>query len=157
MENEKRSCEPSAIDKDKENKPNMAQVAGNTGANANLNIEHANLDPSQLTYNDQGLIPCIVQDKLTGDVLMMAWMNEDSVSFTIQQKTTWFYSRSRACLWHKGESSGNTQKLVSLRYDCDADCLLAGVIPAGPACHTGNKSCFYRQFDLNAPNKAPSK
>jgi phosphoribosyl-AMP cyclohydrolase/phosphoribosyl-ATP pyrophosphohydrolase/phosphoribosyl-AMP cyclohydrolase len=80
----------------------------------------------------------------TKDVLMMAWMNRESVGLTIEQRTTWFYSRSRAKLWHKGEESGNVQKLVELRYDCDADCLLALVEPAGPACHTGNTTCFYR-------------
>ena len=112
------------------------------------NIEHADLTPDELTFNEQGLIPCIVQDALTGDVLMMAWMNEESLRLSIAQKTTWFYSRSRACLWRKGESSGNTQTIIDLRYDCDADCLLARVVPAGPACHTGEKTCFYRAFDL---------
>ena len=97
-----------------------------------------------LTYNDQGLIPCIVQDADTREVLMMAWMNEESVRLTLEQGTTWFWSRSRSELWHKGETSGNTQKLVELRYDCDADTLLAMVQPAGPACHTGNDTCFYR-------------
>ena len=100
-----------------------------------------------LRYNDQGLIPCIVQDDETGEVLMMAWMNAESVALTLEQRTTWFWSRSRAELWHKGATSGNTQQLVELRYDCDADCLLARVIPAGPACHTGNTSCFYRTLE----------
>ena len=99
-----------------------------------------------LTYNDQGLIPCIVQDADTREVLMMAWMNEESVRLTLEQGTTWFWSRSRSELWHKGETSGNTQKLIELRYDCDADTLLALVNPAGPACHTGNNTCFYRSF-----------
>ena len=97
-----------------------------------------------LKYNEQGLIPCIVQDAQTGEVLMMAWMNAESVALTLEQRTTWFWSRSRSELWHKGETSGNTQKLVELRYDCDADCLLACVEPAGPACHTGERTCFYR-------------
>ena len=97
-----------------------------------------------LVYNDQGLIPCIVQDAHTGEVLMMAWMNAESIALTLEQNTTWFYSRSRQELWHKGETSGNTQALVELRYDCDADCLLARGEPAGPACHTGNRTCFYR-------------
>ena len=107
------------------------------------------MEPHELTYNDQGLIPCIVQDNDTGNVLMMAWMNEESVGLTLTQRTTWFWSRSRGELWHKGETSGNVQQLVDLRYDCDADCLLARVIPAGPACHTGNTTCFYRSFDLD--------
>ena len=97
-----------------------------------------------LAFNEAGLLPCIVQDAATKDVLMMAWMNEEAVRLTLQQRTTWFYSRSRAQLWHKGETSGNTQALVELRYDCDADTLLALVDPAGPACHTGNRTCFYR-------------
>lgn len=97
-----------------------------------------------LKFDANGLIPCIVQDAATGEVLMMAWMNEESVCLTIEQRTTWFWSRSRSELWHKGETSGNTQQLEELRYDCDADCLLARVTPAGPACHTGNNSCFYR-------------
>ena len=87
-----------------------------------------------------------VQDEQTREVLMMAWMNEEAVRRTISQGTTWFWSRSRQKFWHKGEESGNTQKLVELRYDCDADTLLAVVNPAGPACHTGETTCFYRSF-----------
>ena len=100
----------------------------------------------ELAFDDRGLIPCIVQQHDTGEVLMMAWMNEESVQLTLDQQTTWFFSRSRQELWHKGETSGNTQQLVELRYDCDQDCLLARVNPAGPACHTGNRTCFYRAF-----------
>ena len=100
-----------------------------------------------LAFNADGLIPCIVQDAESGEVLMMAWMNAESVHLTVEQRTTWFWSRSRGELWHKGETSGNTQQLVELRYDCDADCLLARVIPAGPACHTGNATCFYRVLE----------
>ena len=102
------------------------------------------MNVDELTYDEHGLIPCIVQDAQTGEVLMMAWMNAESVQLTLDQRTTWFWSRSRAQLWRKGETSGNTQQLVELRYDCDADCLLARVIPAGPACHTGQRTCFYR-------------
>ena len=108
--------------------------------------ETAALSTADLTYNDQGLIPCIVQDADSREVLMMAWMNEESVHRTLEQGTTWFWSRSRQKYWHKGEESGNTQQLVQLRYDCDADTLLALVKPAGPACHTGNTTCFYRTF-----------
>lgn len=108
--------------------------------------ETAALSTADLTYNDQGLIPCIVQDADSREVLMMAWMNEESVRRTLEQGTTWFWSRSRQKYWHKGEESGNTQQLVQLRYDCDADTLLALVKPAGPACHTGNTTCFYRSF-----------
>lgn len=106
----------------------------------------ATMNLADLTYNEAGLIPCIVQDTQTGDVLMMAWMNEESIRRTLDEKTTWFWSRSRQKFWHKGEESGNVQKLVDLRYDCDEDTLLAIVEPAGPACHTGERTCFYRSF-----------
>lgn len=99
-----------------------------------------------LTFNEAGLIPCIVQDDATGEVLMMAWMNAESLRLTLETKETVFWSRSREEMWHKGATSGNTQKLVGLFVDCDADTLLARVIPAGPACHTGARSCFYRAF-----------
>ncbi|MFR1640836.1 MAG: phosphoribosyl-AMP cyclohydrolase [Eggerthellaceae bacterium] len=102
------------------------------------------MDVSDLTYNEAGLIPCIVQDADTLEVLMMAWMNAESLRLTLERGETVFWSRSRQELWHKGATSGNVQKLVELRYDCDADALLALVHPAGPACHTGARSCFYR-------------
>ena len=101
---------------------------------------------ADLTYNEAGFIPCIVQDANTHEVLMMAWMNEEAVRRTLEEKTTWFWSRSRNKFWHKGEESGNTRELVDLRYDCDEDTLLALVNPAGPACHTGARTCFYRSF-----------
>lgn len=100
----------------------------------------------ELSYNEAGLIPCIVQDAETNDVLMMAWMDAEALRLTLEERTMWFWSRSRQELWHKGATSGNTQKLVEMRYDCDADTLLALVEPAGPACHTGERSCFYRSF-----------
>lgn len=102
---------------------------------------------SELSYNEAGLIPCIVQDSSTKDVLMMAWMNRESLEKTLAEKSMWFWSRSRQELWHKGATSGNTQKLIELRYDCDGDTLLAEVKPHGPACHTGSNSCFYRRFE----------
>ena len=111
-----------------------------------MNKEVDQLSIQDLTYNEAGLIPCICQDADTKEVLMMAWMNEESVRRTLEQKTTWFWSRSRNKFWHKGEESGNVQELVEMKYDCDADCLLALVKPAGPACHTGATSCFYRSF-----------
>lgn len=110
--------------------------------------EEGALTLDQVTFNAHGLVPCIVQDADTKQVLMMAWMNEESLHLTVEQKTTWFWSRSRKKLWHKGEESGNVQQLVELQYDCDADTLLALVHPAGPACHTGHTSCFYRTFPL---------
>ena len=97
-----------------------------------------------LNFDEHGLIPAIIQDAQTKDVLMMAWMNAVSLQKSIESGETWFWSRSRAELWHKGATSGNTQKVVEMRYDCDADTLLILVDPAGPACHTGNETCFYR-------------
>lgn len=102
----------------------------------------------ELKYNEQGLIPCVVQERETGDVLMVAWMNEESLKLTRETRTTWFWSRSRQELWNKGATSGNIQHVCELRYDCDADCLLAIVDPEGPACHTGAHSCFYRAIEL---------
>lgn len=100
----------------------------------------------ELKYNEQGLIPCIVQDADTLDVLMMAWMSGESLALTLERGETVFWSRSRQELWHKGATSGNVQKLVELRYDCDADTLLALVHPAGPACHTGSRTCFFHSL-----------
>ena len=102
------------------------------------------MDLPELKYNEAGLIPCIVQDADTGEVLMMAWMSAESLALTLERGETVFWSRSRRELWHKGATSGNTQKLADLRYD--ADTLLALVHPAGPACHTGERTCFYRSM-----------
>ncbi|SFI63175.1 phosphoribosyl-ATP pyrophosphohydrolase / phosphoribosyl-AMP cyclohydrolase [Thermoflavimicrobium dichotomicum] len=101
-----------------------------------------NLDPAQIKYDDRGLVPAIVQDAKTKEVLTLAYMNRESLALTIESGETWFYSRSRQQLWHKGETSGHTQKVVSLHYDCDQDAVLVQVIPQGPACHTGAYSCF---------------
>ena len=98
----------------------------------------------ELKYNEAGLIPCIVQDADTREVLMMAWMSAESLALTLARGETVFWSRSRQELWHKGVTSGNVQKVVEIRYDCDADTLLALVHPVGPACHTGATSCFFR-------------
>lgn len=94
-----------------------------------------------------GLIPAIVQDVETKDVLMLAYMNVESLQKTIDSGETWFWSRSRQELWHKGATSGNIQKVVEIRYDCDGDALLVLVEPAGPACHTGERTCFYRLLE----------
>jgi phosphoribosyl-ATP pyrophosphohydrolase/phosphoribosyl-AMP cyclohydrolase len=91
-----------------------------------------------------GLVPCIVQDSRTGEVLTLAYMNKEALERTRASGEMWFWSRSRGELWHKGETSGNVQRLKALRYDCDEDTLIALVEPTGPACHTGNRSCFYR-------------
>jgi phosphoribosyl-AMP cyclohydrolase / phosphoribosyl-ATP pyrophosphohydrolase len=90
------------------------------------------------------VIPCIVQDSRTGEVLTLAYMNEEALERTRASGEMWFWSRSRGELWHKGETSGNVQRLKALRYDCDNDAFVALVEPAGPACHTGERSCFYR-------------
>jgi phosphoribosyl-AMP cyclohydrolase len=100
-------------------------------------------DPATLIYNDAGLIPAIAQDKTTGEVLMMAWMNADAVARTLASGKVTYWSRSRSAFWVKGETSGNVQALVDLRVDCDRDCLLVIVSQSGPACHTGRRSCFY--------------
>lgn len=97
-----------------------------------------------LKWDDSGLIPAIVQDAQTHQVLMMAYMNAESLARTLETGETVFWSRSRGELWHKGATSGNVQRVVSIAVDCDADTLLIQVEPAGPACHTGAISCFYR-------------
>ncbi len=101
---------------------------------------------SSLSWDSNGLIPAVVQDGKTHQVLTLAWVNAESLRKTLETGETWFWSRSRSKLWHKGETSGNTQKVVEVRYDCDADALLVLVDPAGPACHTGEVSCFYRSL-----------
>ena len=104
------------------------------------------MDISELKFDAQGLIPCVVQQYDTGEVLMVAWMNAESVGLTLETGTTWFWSRSRQELWNKGATSGNMQQLRELRVDCDADTLLALVDSPGPACHTGNRTCFFRSM-----------
>jgi phosphoribosyl-AMP cyclohydrolase len=101
---------------------------------------------SEIKFDNNGLIPTIVQDAETKQVLMMAYMNADSLKLTLEKNETVFWSRSRNELWHKGATSGNTQKVVEIKVDCDADTLLILVEPAGPACHTGEQSCFYRNI-----------
>jgi phosphoribosyl-ATP pyrophosphohydrolase/phosphoribosyl-AMP cyclohydrolase len=104
----------------------------------------------ELKVDEQGLIPAIVQDAANGQVLMLAYMNRESLEKTLASGETWFWSRSRQALWHKGATSGNVQTVQEIRYDCDADALLVRVRPAGPACHTGQMSCFYRELDEDA-------
>ena len=105
------------------------------------------MNPGELTYDDRGLLPAVVQDVSTEAVLMLAWVDAEALRRTLESKTTWFWSRSRQEYWNKGATSGNVQKVVEVRYDCDADAVLMRVEPAGPACHTGEYSCFYRSFD----------
>jgi phosphoribosyl-AMP cyclohydrolase len=101
----------------------------------------------KLKWNADGLIPAVVQDARTRQVLMVAWMNAESLRRTLESGQTHFWSRSRQALWHKGATSGNTQTVTRLWADCDADTLLVQVEPAGPACHTGAVSCFYRPLE----------
>jgi len=101
---------------------------------------------SEIKYDANGLVPAIVQDAESKEVLMMAYMNAESLRLTIDTGEAWFWSRSRSELWHKGATSGNIQKVIDVRVDCDADTLLVLVNPAGVACHTGQRSCFYRNI-----------
>src|SRR5215212_7538529 len=97
-------------------------------------------------FDDRGLVPAIIQDAINGEVLMMAFMNAESLAKTLETLETWFWSRSRSELWHKGATSGNTQRVLSIAVDCDGDTLLIKVEPQGPACHTGERTCFFRQW-----------
>jgi len=99
-----------------------------------------------LKFNEKGLIPAIIQDADTGEVLMLGYMNEESLRRTLEMGQVWFYSRSRQELWHKGETSGNYLNLHQIWKDCDEDTLLLKVKPAGPVCHTGNRTCFFQQL-----------
>ena len=103
--------------------------------------------PAQLTYDQRGLIRCVVHQYGTGEVLMVAWMNEESVGLTLERGTTWFWSRSRQELWNKGATSGNMQEVRELWCDCDSDTLLVKVDSPGPACHTGARSCFFKRVE----------
>jgi phosphoribosyl-ATP pyrophosphohydrolase/phosphoribosyl-AMP cyclohydrolase len=108
------------------------------------------IDAAAIAFDDDGLVPCVVQDWQTGEVLTLAYMNRESLERTIESGETHFWSRSRGELWHKGETSGNVQRVRTLRYDCDADAVLALVEPAGPACHTGERTCFHRSLGEQA-------
>ena len=101
---------------------------------------------SILKFDEKGLIPAVVQDADTGEVLMLGFMNEESLRRTMKSKEVWFYSRSRQELWHKGETSGNIIKVKDIRYNCENNSLLVTAYPTGPVCHTGNKTCFYREL-----------
>jgi phosphoribosyl-ATP pyrophosphohydrolase/phosphoribosyl-AMP cyclohydrolase len=119
------------------------------------NSLHQAIPVAEIRYDERGLVAAIVQDYLDGTVLMMAWMNRESLQKTLDTGETWFWSRSRAQLWHKGETSGHLQKVRSLRYDCDSDALLIGVEQIGDiACHTGERSCFHQVEGEKAPPPA---
>lgn len=112
----------------------------------NLPVYQSTDVPDTLRWDDRGLLPAVVQDAHTGQVLMVAWMNAEALRLTLATGETHFWSRSRGELWHKGATSGNTQRVTGIWADCDGDTLLVQVQPAGPACHTGAVSCFYRQL-----------
>jgi phosphoribosyl-ATP pyrophosphohydrolase/phosphoribosyl-AMP cyclohydrolase len=101
-------------------------------------------------FDERGLVPCVMQDWATGEVLTLAYMNDEALRRTLETGEVHFHSRSRDELWHKGETSGNFQRVRQIRYDCDGDALVALVEPAGPACHTGQRSCFYRDLSGSA-------
>ncbi|GBD12726.1 Phosphoribosyl-AMP cyclohydrolase [bacterium HR24] len=103
-------------------------------------------DLSELKFDDRGLIPAIAQDARTGEVLMVAWMNVEALRRTLESGEAWFWSRSRQELWHKGGTSGNVLRVLEVWADCDQDVLLLKVDPAGPACHTGERSCFFQKL-----------
>ena len=102
---------------------------------------------AELKFDANGLIPAVVQQHDTGEVLMVAWMNEESLGLTLQTGSSWFWSRSRQELWNKGATSGNVQHVKEVRYDCDGDTLLVLVDAPGPACHTGERTCFFRTVE----------
>lgn len=118
---------------------------------SNSSRDTADFDPSTLKWNDAGLIPAIAQDASTGEVLMLAWMNQESLRLTLESGFATYYSRSRKQLWRKGETSGHTQRVLSMQYDCDGDTLLMRVDQIGAACHTGNRTCFFN--DIPLPNE----
>ena len=103
-----------------------------------------------INFDDRGLVPCVMQDWRSGEVLTLAYMNEEALQRTLESGEVHFYSRSRGEIWHKGKTSGNVQRVKQLRYDCDGDAIVALVEPAGPACHTGERSCFYREIGGSA-------
>jgi len=102
--------------------------------------------PKNLKFNEKGLVPAIVQDDDTGEVLMLGYMNEESLRRTLSSGEVWFYSRSRDELWHKGATSGNRIMVHELWKDCDSDTILVKAHPTGPVCHTGNRNCFFQQI-----------
>jgi phosphoribosyl-ATP pyrophosphohydrolase/phosphoribosyl-AMP cyclohydrolase len=107
-------------------------------------------DAAKVRFDEKGLVPCVMQDARSGEVLTLAYMNEESLLLTLETREIHLYSRSRREIWHKGATSGNVQRVRQIRYDCDGDALVALVDPAGPACHTGERSCFYRDLEGTA-------
>jgi phosphoribosyl-ATP pyrophosphohydrolase/phosphoribosyl-AMP cyclohydrolase len=119
------------------------------------NVDLGSSDLSAVRFDDRGLVPCIVQEWNSGEVLMLAYMNEESLRKTLETGFTWFFSRSRSELWNKGGTSGHVQRVRALLYDCDGDTLLALVEQTGPACHTGTYSCFDGRVLSPLPSSGP--
>lgn len=109
-------------------------------------LERVSADAANVRFDDRGLVPAVVQQQGSGEVLMVAWMSAESLRLTLETGTTWFWSRSRQELWNKGATSGNMQQVRRILVDCDADTLLVEVDSPGPACHTGHRSCFFREL-----------
>lgn len=124
----------------------VLRAFGIPGSYAGEQLERVVLDDLAVTFDDRGLIPAVVQQHDTHEVLMVAWMNAESLRLTFETGTTWFWSRSRRELWNKGATSGNMQQVRRVLVDCDADTLVVEVDSPGPACHTGHRSCFYREL-----------
>lgn len=124
----------------------MSQTAAPDYSYAGEKVERVALAATDVRFDDRGLIPAVVQQTGTGEVLMVAWMNEESLRLTFATGTSWFWSRSRQELWNKGATSGNMQKVIRVLVDCDADTLVVEVDSPGPACHTGHRSCFFREL-----------
>ena len=118
----------------------------NEAAYAGEAVEVVSMGDVAIRFDERGLVPAVVQQQGTGEVLMVAWMNAESLALTLETGTTWFWSRSRQELWNKGATSGNMQQVRRVLVDCDADTLLVEVDSPGPACHTGHRSCFYREL-----------
>ncbi|MBM6675427.1 phosphoribosyl-AMP cyclohydrolase [Olsenella uli] len=116
-------------------------------------VEPLAADVANVRFDERGLVPAVVQQAGTGEVLMVAWMSAESLALTLETGTTWFWSRSRSELWNKGATSGNMQQVRRVLVDCDADTLLVEVDSPGPACHTGHRSCFFRELVGNTDEK----
>lgn len=126
--------------------PQFPKTAAEQGMYAGGKVELTSIAATPVKFDSHGLVPAVVQQTGTGEVLMVAWMNEESLGLTLTTGVTWFWSRSRQELWNKGATSGNVQHVRRVLVDCDADTLLVEVDSPGPACHTGHRSCFFREL-----------
>lgn len=129
----------------------MAEYAGEQTEGVRVEDAEQAARALGVRFDERGLVPAVVQQSRSGEVLMVAWMNAEAIALTLSTKTSWFWSRSRQELWNKGATSGNVQQVRRVLYDCDADTILLVVDSPGPACHTGHRSCFYREVELGTP------